>query len=133
MSQNEPETPRPIRKLTPLRRAILVVAAGVTLTAIGYTILPVAPRSVDFAVRLRSPALRERPSTLVISLEGRSVVEAETGPGAIEGEVLELNAWLTPERHRLEFRVQGCPPAIRTFDPGEQSLVAFEYRCDPGE
>jgi hypothetical protein len=119
----------PFQKLLPYRRPILLVVAGLTIASMYLTLRPVVPRSVDVVARLGSPELRARPSSLVISSGGRTVVEAEASPDAVEGSVLEYTFQLSPGRHELEFRVRGCAPLTRTFDPGDQGLVAFDYRC----
>jgi hypothetical protein len=122
-----------LTKLLPYKRPILAAVAALTVVAIVRTMAPVVPRSVAIVARVGAPELRERPSSLVISTEGHTVIEAQAAPSAVRNGVLEYSFDLAPGPHRLEFRVDGCRATTRTFDPGEQDLVAFEYRCEPGE
>lgn len=123
----------PLKKLSPYKRPILAVVAVLTVFAVLRTMAPAVSRPVDVIARLGAPELRARPSSLVISTEGRTVVEAQATADAVRNGVLEYTFDLVPGPHRLEFRVRGCQPTTRAFDPGEQDTVAFEYRCEPGE
>jgi hypothetical protein len=121
----------PLKKLLPYKRPILVAVSAIIIVAVVRTMGPVVPRSVDIVARLSAPELRERPSSLVISTGGHNVVEASAAPDAVRNGVLEYTFDLAPGPHRLEFRVSGCQAMTRTFDPGEQDTIAFEYSCEP--
>lgn len=116
-----------------LRRVILLTAGGLALGAVVITVFNAAPRPVDIVVNVQDSSLRDRRSSLMIWSEGESVAEVDTGRGAIGSGRLQFHFWLAPQLHRLELRLDGCVPEVRTFNPREVDLVAFVYRCRQGD
>lgn len=116
-----------------VRRVVLLTAGGLALGAAVITVFNAAPRPVDIVVDLQDSSLHDRRSSLTIWSEGESVAEVDTGRGAIESGRLEFRFWLAPQLHRLELRLDGCVPEVRTFNPTEGDLVAFVYRCRQGD
>lgn len=118
-----------ILKNRTLRHVVLIIAGGLALGAAVTTIFNAAPRPVDIVATVEDPELRERGSSLIIESEGEIVAEVDSLHGARETERLEFHFWLSPQPHRLELRLDGCPPEVRTFNPKDGGIVAFAYRC----
>lgn len=114
-----------------LRRIILLAAGGALAGALVVTAFGAVPRPVDVEVAYDRAQLAGRESYTVITADGQAAVEIrETVAG--EGGPAHHRFWLSPEPHRIEIRVRGCPPIRRTFNPKDVGRLALSYACEAG-
>lgn len=119
------------KRLSRIRRIILLAAIGVLVGLLVVTGVGAVPRPVDIDIILSGSSIARPEVRTTITADDEVVADASERISSTGGSAsLSYNFWLAPQPHRIEVVVIGCPNETRTFDPRETDELNIVVRCE---